>query len=325
MSQPVRTLPRPFQQQPQQQHQQNIVPGGLPYSATLPHRSTAPHLPRNASMSEAHGSSPMLFNPAAQTPVAVGKPRDEYYGSANLTGRSRTPSPSPSPPPETALRKAGQPRKLPTMPQKPSVLNLSAKPCIVEDHMPHVLPSPVTHQAFRLPGSINFPRLNASPSHGPMAVTPDRDYATTTTTTTTSDQPSSWSQRSNLPRSVSSQQLGQIYGSMRDRDRHPGQRYPSQFLYPTTRVEDPRHHHEHGHHSHGASDRRHVAMEDFKGPAYSSSEQHAASTLPRIFKGDKYMPRRTGQYSSGSMTSLRHHQLKPKRPNDSDSEDEDWC
>lgn len=82
----------------------------------------------------------------------------EYYGSANLTDRSRSPSPTMTPP-----RKAT--RKLPAVPSKPSTLNLAqTRP---RENMPRVMPSPTVPQPSKSPGSINFPRLNASPTHIP--------------------------------------------------------------------------------------------------------------------------------------------------------------
>ncbi|XP_036367714.1 voltage-dependent calcium channel type A subunit alpha-1 isoform X2 [Octopus sinensis] len=84
----------------------------------------------------------------------------EYYGSANLTDRSRSPSPGPT---VTQPRKAT--RKLPAVPSKPSTLNLAqTRP---RDNMPRVMPSPTVPQPSKSPGSINFPRLNASPTHIP--------------------------------------------------------------------------------------------------------------------------------------------------------------
>nr|BAA13136.2 voltage-dependent calcium channel [Heterololigo bleekeri] len=82
----------------------------------------------------------------------------EYYGSAGLTDRSRSPSPTMTPP-----RKAT--RKLPAVPSKPSTLNLAqTRP---RENMPRVMPSPTVPQPSKSPGSINFPRLNASPTHIP--------------------------------------------------------------------------------------------------------------------------------------------------------------
>ncbi|XP_041370317.1 voltage-dependent calcium channel type A subunit alpha-1-like isoform X4 [Gigantopelta aegis] len=85
-------------------------------------------------------------------------PQLEYYGSSNLIDRSRSPSPLQSPPKRTG-------RKLPPVPAKPSSLNL-AQPKLKES-MPKVMPSPTLPQPPRSPGSINFPKLNSSPTHLP--------------------------------------------------------------------------------------------------------------------------------------------------------------
>lgn len=100
-------------------------------------------------------------------PTPSSTPKNEYYGGSNLTDRSRSPSPVGSPvntPPKRSVR------KLPIVPgvvqaTKPSSLNL-AQPKLKEN-MPRVMPSPTIPQPSKSPGSINFPRLNASPTHKP--------------------------------------------------------------------------------------------------------------------------------------------------------------
>lgn len=92
-------------------------------------------------------------------------PMNEYYGGSNLTDRSRSPSPVSSPvqtPPKRSTRKLP---KAPVQATKPSSLNL-AQPKLKEN-MPRVMPSPTVPQPSKSPGSINFPRLNASPTHKP--------------------------------------------------------------------------------------------------------------------------------------------------------------
>lgn len=84
----------------------------------------------------------------------------EYYGSANLTDRSRSPSPTLG----AAPRSKRPQRRLPATPQKPSSLNLPKRH---DDRMPHVIPSPTVPQPHKSPGSINFPKLSASPTHLP--------------------------------------------------------------------------------------------------------------------------------------------------------------
>ncbi len=95
----------------------------------------------------------------------------EYYGSANLTDRSRSPSPSSS---VVGSKPKRSGRRLPATPQKPSSLNLPKKGR--NDHMPHVIPSPTVPHPHKSPGSINFPRLNASPSHLPHMNIPPGGY-----------------------------------------------------------------------------------------------------------------------------------------------------
>ena len=85
----------------------------------------------------------------------------EYYGTANLIDRSRSPSPN--------FGNSGggaAPRRDGGPPRKPTALNLTTKRRS-DGGMPHVLPSPTVPPApHKSPGSINFPRLNASPTHG---------------------------------------------------------------------------------------------------------------------------------------------------------------
>ena len=108
-------------------------------------------------------------------PTPTPTPQHEYYGSANLTDRSRSPSPTsaigagPRGGPGGSGGGAGpagkrHQRRLPATPQKPSSLNLPKRH---DDRMPHVIPSPTIPQPHKSPGSINFPRLSASPTHLP--------------------------------------------------------------------------------------------------------------------------------------------------------------
>lgn len=98
-------------------------------------------------------------------PTPSSTPMNEYYGGSNLTDRSRSPSPVSSPvntPPKRSARKLPI---APVQPTKPSTLNL-AQPKLKEN-MPRVMPSPTIRQPSRSPGSINFPRLNTSPTRKP--------------------------------------------------------------------------------------------------------------------------------------------------------------
>lgn len=137
---------------PPLQSQANVIGSPLPSPQPLRKRDSTFY--RSTSL-ETRSRTP---SPSTTTPSQT--PQQEYYGTANLTDRSRSPSPATSPP-----KKQKQGRKLPTVPLKPSSLNL-AQPKLKEN-MPRVLPSPTIPQPPRSPGSINFPRLNASPTHGP--------------------------------------------------------------------------------------------------------------------------------------------------------------
>ena len=101
-------------------------------------------------------------------PTPSSTPKNEYYGGSNLTDRSRSPSPVGSPvntPPKKSTRKLPIVPTGPVQATKPSSLNL-AQPKLKEN-MPRVMPSPTIPQPSKSPGSINFPRLNKSPTHKP--------------------------------------------------------------------------------------------------------------------------------------------------------------
>ncbi|KAK2164749.1 hypothetical protein LSH36_59g03001 [Paralvinella palmiformis] len=103
-------------------------------------------------------------------PGPTPQPQLDYYGSANLTDRSRSPSPASTA--ASSSRRKRAPRKLPATPQKPSSLNLAQAKKHPGAKMPHVLPSPTIPQPHKSPGSINFPKLNASPTRLPIAGSP---------------------------------------------------------------------------------------------------------------------------------------------------------
>ena len=133
--------------------QSNVV--GSPCPSPQPLRKRDSTFYRSTSL-ETRSRSPSPTNTtSSQTPI------QEYYGTANLTDRSRSPSPVASSPPKKQARRLPMPPK----PPKPSSLNL-AQPKLKEN-MPRVLPSPTIPQPPKSPGSINFPRLNKSPSHVP--------------------------------------------------------------------------------------------------------------------------------------------------------------
>ncbi|KAL3872097.1 hypothetical protein ACJMK2_040052 [Sinanodonta woodiana] len=144
--------------------QQNVIGSPLP----------SPHLSRKSDM---YRSTSLETRSRSPSPNLTPTPSltQEYYGSANLTDRSRSPSPSLSSPIETPPRRTS--RKLPLipgLPAKPSSLNL-AQPKLKEN-MPRVMPSPTIPQPPRSPGSINFPKLNCSPTRKPKSNVPTNSH-----------------------------------------------------------------------------------------------------------------------------------------------------
>ncbi|KAK3088414.1 hypothetical protein FSP39_018877 [Pinctada imbricata] len=136
---------------PPLQSQANVIGSPLPSPQPLRSVNRESTFYRSTSL-ETRSRSPSPTTTPSHTP------QQEYYGTANLTDRSRSPSPASTPP-----KKQG--RKLPSVPPKPSTLNL-AQPKLKEN-MPRVMPSPTIPQPPKSPGSINFPRLSASPTHLP--------------------------------------------------------------------------------------------------------------------------------------------------------------
>lgn len=146
-------------------------------SLTKQHR--LPSVPRLPSSSERPEGQPLYKTTSLEARSRSPSPHHtqrqasppEYYGTANLTDRSRSPSPE--------LSAAGGrweaggvvghrgPRR-PGPPRKPNVLNFSKRRS--HGSMPQVLPSPTVPHIHKSPGNINFPRLNASPTHFPVAI-----------------------------------------------------------------------------------------------------------------------------------------------------------
>ena len=154
MSIPNSPRSRPRVKRPPLIPQTHVMGSPLP----SPHPNVKPEMYRSTSL-ETRSRTPSPNVTPSSTPL------NEYYGGSNLTDRSRSPSPIGSPVHTPQKR---PPRKLPVapvQPQKPSSLNL-AQPKL-KDNMPRVMPSPTIPQPSRSPGSINFPRLNASPTHKP--------------------------------------------------------------------------------------------------------------------------------------------------------------
>lgn len=164
----------------QQQHRPSIP--RLPSSSSSSHPHHHPHHPHQTTDRPPGSQQPLLYkttslearsrspSPNRQTTQRQASP-PEYYGTANLTDRSRSPSPE--------LSGAGGrwdgtgggghrgPRR-PGPPRKPNVLNLTKRRS--HGSMPQVLPSPTVPHIHKSPGNINFPRLNASPTRFPVAI-----------------------------------------------------------------------------------------------------------------------------------------------------------
>ena len=287
-----------------------------------------------------------------QTPT----PAHEYYGSANLTDRSRSPSPTPGHGTRGAPSAAGAPkrpgRKLPATPQKPSTLNLdrSGKQARKAENFPHVLPSPTIPAPHKSPGSINFPKLNASPSHLPRMNIPSsrtessivrpRPLAISPTDQTNDlNQPSSHhpplggSSREQIVTRAGSHDRLLDDARLRDNRLHDNRldgsrgvpRYPGPAILNNSRA-DPR----------GFSGEPRDSRDQNRGggggfldeadlvrgpppPRGSSRQQHSSNTLPNGFK--------PGQHKSGQAKQRgeRTKAKKPAKQRHSDSDDEDWC
>lgn len=87
----------------------------------------------------------------------------DYYGTASLDRRSRSPSPPRRPGSSypTIPERRGGGRRLPPTPNKPSTLHLGPQ---LPGHHHHTLPSSKSPTRSQ---PINFPKLNASPTHVP--------------------------------------------------------------------------------------------------------------------------------------------------------------
>ncbi|XP_047501335.1 voltage-dependent calcium channel type A subunit alpha-1-like isoform X8 [Penaeus chinensis] len=121
---------------------------------------------------DARSRSPSPHSGLAGTAARRGRTL-EYYGTASLDRRSRSPSPhrrAGSSYPTIPQRRGGG-RRLPATPNKPSTLHLGPQPQGAGHAGPshHTLPgakSPTRSQP------INFPKLNASPTHVPKLEMP---------------------------------------------------------------------------------------------------------------------------------------------------------
>lgn len=124
----------------------------------------SPTISRNNSQEPLYKSTSLETRSRTPSPSETTNQQSfDYYGTANLTDRSRSPSPTSGGKSGSGKRTGG--RKLPTLPSKPSSLNITTAQQSPHDYMPKVLPSPTVPQPQKSPGSINFPKLSASPTH----------------------------------------------------------------------------------------------------------------------------------------------------------------
>lgn len=257
--------------------------------------------PRNTSL-ETRSRSP------SPNPTPTPGPVYEYYGTANLTDRSRSPSPSSTVQTEGASRKSASTRQPVTVPKKPSALNLS--PFYAGANMPRVLPSPTVPQPHhKSPGSINFPKLSVSPSHGPY------DW----------DEMPRGAFAPVIHRPASSEHLYRAYEGhlsrpvSRERPQHP----PHQPMQPVghQNYDIPRQMmaYENWMHSHKGADLPIRLSNDGYGRTVDNA---GSSTLPRSYRYDQ--PLLTGKWNYG-VGMVPINQLPTKQRRHSDSEDDDWC
>ena len=234
----------------------------------------------------------------------------EYYGTANLTDRSRSPSPS------TRLRLANtvktQPhvggRRLPATPNKPSSLFLGnltvSQPN--DNNMPHVIPSPTVPQPQKSPGSINFPHLNASPTHFPTK-TVQNPAAIIGVNLTTGGSSRSLLVSPSPDRSDQSL-IPQLGGPL-----HPGAVRPTQQRY--TFVTAPLL-------NNGRTDPRIVVDRIDDGCTVRNHDHvNTSGALPNGFKPGQGT---TVHKPSSEISPLRHRKPPTAQPT-SDSDDDDWC
>ena len=226
----------------------------------------------------------------------------EYYGSVNLTDRSRSPSPDTARKTKAANKTRGT-RKLPAIPQKPHTLNLPKKH-LESGAMPQMLPSPTMTKSA---SCINFPQLNASPTHRPHMPTPSRGR-----------RESSMSPRRRHAYSpTDARDLADSMYAARDRSGRSDRLYSSQMLNNSSSYADHRYTPPHR----GAPDNRYSGAnrrgDDIQ--VVRVAGRQVPSGLPNGYK--------PGQGSGRTPDLHLRKQVQPAPPPDeqSDSEDEDWC
>ena len=305
---------------PPLQQQRQVI--GSPNPSPTPSRSNSrePLYRTTALETRSRSPSPHL----TPTPVT----QHEYYGSTNLTDRSRSPSPTSSAPPRRTAR------RLPATPQKPSTLNLAKR----KDDMPHILPSPTIPPPHKSPGSINFPRLNASPTHIPkLNIPPSHPKKQRSPSPNARPRPFSPTEKNDLnmpggapsgPAPPSSSQLHRQQSSgSRDRldrdhrERDRGHHRPYQILnngqrdqYSDHHRSDPAARYLDGQYDYEPSQSRSVL-----GHHQGAHGQPPASNMPNGFKpGQRTVSDRITVDSSRGGSAAKARQ-------NSDSDDDDWC
>ncbi|XP_078326088.1 voltage-dependent calcium channel type A subunit alpha-1-like isoform X17 [Crassostrea virginica] len=280
--------------------QEKVICSPSPSPQPLRHANRDSTFYRSTSL-ETRSRSPSPNTTPSQTPM------HEYYGTSNLTDRSRSPSPASTPPKK-------QSRKLPSVPLvKPSTLNL-AQPKLKEN-MPRVLPSPTVPKSVKSPGNINFPRLNASPTHKAKSknIPPPASHYPPPPGKFGRPEPYSPTERNNLnkvsaPSSSQSKTLPQVgrrsnNGDQWNRDRSNFNKYRSSSHSPDVNK--------------SSSERTKFLASEFEEPSASVSRgrQRPSPAVPNGIKARKKKPEKL-EMRSDSNIPLN---------NDSDESESDWC
>ncbi|XP_060591923.1 voltage-dependent calcium channel type A subunit alpha-1-like isoform X8 [Ruditapes philippinarum] len=333
----LRSRPRLKQQRPPLMPQPHVMGSPLP----SPQPRIRSEMYRSTSL-ETRSRSP------SPNPTPSSTPMNEYYGGSNLTDRSRSPTPVSSPvntPPKRSTRKLPT---APVQPTKPSTLNL-AQPKLKEN-MPRVMPSPTIRQPSKSPGSINFPRLNTSPTRKPklnIAPVPHNipppgklgrpePYSPTERNNLnkisdprdrpgqTRSLPGHYSRRPNVPPNDNGHRVSRHspdFNRMREneRTRHPPSRHFDEPRHaPSRHVEES---------NHGASpvrgriDRSRDRMHS--NPNHNNQGNEPSRTVRQPASVPNGFKSRNGNRKQDKM-ELRSDSNVPLT-NDSDDDDEDWC
>lgn len=210
--------------------------------------------------------------------------RDNYWGRISLEYRSRSPSPSSAH--SLPLQRRPRGRRLPPTPKKPSTLRLDVK-SMEGMHFPLVSHSPTVPQSAR---SINFPKVNASPTHFPrLQIAP----------------PPVWKDRA--PHYM-------IIGSSSSLPIHRQQSHPPDFYYPPHRPSSTPHRISRG--------QMEEPLSFETAAAIGRGSRQLPSPLPNGYKpGHRERQRREWEQSliikrTGRVGGTNHR---------SESDDDDWC